>query len=122
MLEGDSIEGATTKGAVGLGVGLIGDAVGISTGAQVGAMLGTLIPIPGVGTLLGAGIGAAVGFGISYFGSMVTDVVIDRYWDDSIGQASKDLQSVGNAIAGVANNVGNAITSVIPTLPKLGWW
>lgn len=54
-----------------------------------------------------------MGIGVSYIGSKITDAVIDRYWDDPIGQASKDIQSIGSAIS-----------KVIPPLniPKIGWW
>ncbi|STX29741.1 Homologous to SidE substrate of Dot/Icm secretion system [Legionella beliardensis] len=40
-------------------VGSVGS--GATAGAIVGAILGTFIPIPGLGTIIGAGIGAAVG-------------------------------------------------------------
>lgn len=100
VASGDDPAKAATKAAVG-------------TAVQVGVTAGiSALPIPFapyVGYL--AGVGA----------SLVTDEIIDRYWDDPIGQASKDLQAVGNVIGTAANNMGNAIASVIPPMLKWGW-
>jgi hypothetical protein len=54
-------------------------------GAGIGAILGTIIPLPGIGTAIGAGIGAAVGFGVVAIPALFTALCI------KIGQWTKPI-------------------------------
>lgn len=68
----------------------------IGTGcAKVGAAIGTLIPIPGVGTA----VGAVAGFALGMVGSNIFNNVVDDDAKDKIGDTVSDFfDGVGNAL------------------------
>lgn len=113
---------ATVDVAKGLG----GMAVATSC-AQVGAAIGTAIPIPGVGTIVGAGIGFAAGI----LGTLAYNYVIDGVkiggkmvaeWA-SIGleNALEEAESLGKDITeGVASGLENAKESVGNAISGMG--
>lgn len=68
---------------------------GSATGAYIGGVLGTLIPIPGVGTVLGAAIGAMIGS----LGNHVYD------WIET-GEATKYFAKFGNDLNSLKNEAG----------------
>ncbi len=102
-----TIGDATANVAKGLG------AMAVATGcAQVGAAIGTAIPIPGVGTA----VGALVGFGLGWLGSQVYDYAIDGAKIG--GKTVKQWAACG--VENACNVVGNAATSAAKGIQNVG--
>ncbi|MDT2882062.1 hypothetical protein [Lactococcus lactis] len=74
---------------------------GSAAGAYIGGALGTLIPIPGVGTVLGAVAGAAIGSGLS----------AGYDWIES-GKAAKDIDNFKKSASKTVNNLKNEAEKV----------
>ncbi|MTD40435.1 hypothetical protein GIX45_17785 [Erwinia sp. CPCC 100877] len=85
---------ATVASTVNTGIDLA--VVGVTT--KVGMAIGTAIPIPGVGTAVGAVAGFAIGMGLSYAGSTVTKPAVDfvkNKVNSAVKGASNALKSFG---------------------------
>lgn len=85
---------ATVASTVNTGIDLA--VVGVTT--KVGMAIGTAIPIPGVGTAVGAVAGFAIGMGISYLGGEALKPAVDFVKDkvnSAVKGASNALQSFG---------------------------
>ena len=79
----------------------------VGTGcAKVGAALGTLIPIPGVGTA----VGAVAGFAAGYVGANLFDKVIDDDIKEAVGNGiSTIIDRVGEKLEDAKKAVGNFV-------------
>jgi len=74
--EGSGVPNANDKTGYKIARGAVGAASiagGIGASVAAGAAVGTLIPVPGVGTAVGAVAGLVVGLGIAYFGGKAID-------------------------------------------------
>ena len=106
---------ATTDVAKGLGSMAV-----VSAGAKVGAAIGSFIPIPGVGTLVGAVVGGAVaGFAYKY----VVDGGIKIGGKSIAGWVSTGIETacdaVGNAVKSGAQAVAKVATNVAQEAAKV---
>jgi hypothetical protein len=80
-------------------------------GLKAGAAIGSLIPVPVVGTLVGAVVGAGVG----YFGGVLSNAVVGSGMADAI--VNRDLKAVGNAVVDTAKAIG---TNIVTDMQKVG--
>jgi hypothetical protein len=91
--QGRAITNTAAHAALGAG--------GTAVGTYIGGVLGTAIPIPGVGTVLGAAAGAVIG----------TAASATYDWIES-GQAGKDLANVGKKVNKIISGVGKALGGI----------
>lgn len=105
---GESVEQAVVSNGVGF-------AASLAAGAGTGAIIGSFIPVPVVGTIVGAVAGTIVGGVVG----IVTSGMIDSMWEngvdgiEDVGQAIADgwgeVVATGEAIGDMASDVGGAI-------------
>ena len=105
-LEGETevseyISDAVVEGVAGIG------SMAVSAGcAKVGAALGTAIPIPVVGTV----VGAVAGFGIGYIGAKVYDSIVTEDLKEMASEfVEEGAEYIKDCVGGFFSKVGEAI-------------
>ncbi len=76
---------------------------GATIGLKVGAAIGSFIPIPVLGTLIGAGIGVLIGSGIGY--------IYNKYGDEIKVAFNSAVMEIGTAISNGYNDLKNGWNS-----------
>lgn len=110
--EGESAAQATTSNVGGFLAGL---GAGAASGAGIGALAGSFIPVPGVGTAVGAVVGTVVGAGVG----IVTSGAIDSMWENgvdslgdvgsAIGDGWDELEETGGALVDLGGDAVDAV-------------
>jgi phage-related protein len=111
--EGDTKLGKQKRGKSVAGLGIVG------ASAAAGAALGTMIPIPGLGTLAGAGIGAGVG-AIAHL--LFKDEDEAKVVEAINSALAKAMTAIGNFFKGIGEGAKKAWEAVVNWFSGLPAW